>query len=306
MGKQLSDKATDRTIGIKYKADRFGDQNYNIQKLKADIDKVLSQNYASLTDIQLRHYEQLIAEKKLTASKFHSPNLRLKEFINETERLISRKISESDKIDDLIKDAILNRWVNEGRAYHKGKRDNCAFCGNQITIARWEKLEKHFDEESSKLEQDIDALIKKIEGEKQLTTSVLSINKSLFYSTFHERLDAVSEALKGAVWQYSTSLDALISQLKSRKDDLLNTKVFQQPKDTSAVLVDAWDGYEAIRIESETFTESLSKKQSEAKTALRLDEISKYLITIGYQTQLLDIESKKAALDVVENKGKHN
>ena len=37
--KQLSDKATDRKIGIKYKSERFGDQNYNIQKLRSDIRK---------------------------------------------------------------------------------------------------------------------------------------------------------------------------------------------------------------------------------------------------------------------------
>ena len=33
--RELGDKATNRTIGIRYKPERFGDQNYNIQKLKA-------------------------------------------------------------------------------------------------------------------------------------------------------------------------------------------------------------------------------------------------------------------------------
>lgn len=95
---QLSDKATDRKIGIKYQADRFGDQNYNIQKLKADIDKVLNENYISPTDTQLTQYEQLITEKTLQpASRFQRPSLRLVEFANEAEQLISRKISESDK-----------------------------------------------------------------------------------------------------------------------------------------------------------------------------------------------------------------
>ncbi len=37
LDKQLSDKATDRKIGIKYQSERFGDQNYNVQKLSNDI-----------------------------------------------------------------------------------------------------------------------------------------------------------------------------------------------------------------------------------------------------------------------------
>ena len=305
LNKQLSDKATGRQIGIRYKADRFGDQNYNIQKLKGDIDKVLSDGYISPIDTKLAQYEQLISEKRLQpAPRFQGPNLRLNEFIKEAELLISKEISESDKIDDLIKDAVLNRWVDEGRAYHKGKRDNCAFCGGHISADRWEKLDKHFDEESSKLKESVNALIKKIEAEKQSADSALTVNKSLFYSTFHSRLDSVSEKLKGAVDGYTNSLDILASQLGSRKDNLLNPQSFQKPEDTTAPLSGVWSEYEVIRSESEAFTESLGKEQSEAKVALRLDEVSKYLITIGYQDQLLDIAKKKKSLDDVEQKGK--
>jgi len=305
LDKQLSDKATGRKIGIKYKADRFGDQNYNIQKLKGDIDKVLSDDYVSPTDSKVMHFEQLISEKRLQpAPRLQSPNLRLDEFIKEAERLIGKRISESDKIDDLIKDAILNRWVDEGRAYHKGKRDNCAFCGGQISADRWERLEKHFDEESNKLKQSIDALINKIDVEKQAAASALAVNKSSFYSTFYKRLEVVTENLKGAVEHYTSSLDLLIYQLNARKDDLLNPQLFQKPEDTSVSLSGVWSQYEVIRSESESFTELLGEKQSEAKAALRLDEVSKYLVTIGYQDQILDIEKKRKSLDDLEQKGK--
>lgn len=305
LNNQLSDKATGRQIGIRYKADRFGDQNYNINKLKGDVDKVLSDDYISPTDTKLAQYEQLISEKRLQpAPRFQSPNLQLREFIKEAEPLISKKISESDKIDDLIKDAVLNRWVDEGRAYHKGKRENCAFCGGHISADRWEKLDKHFDEESNKLKEAVNALIRKIEAEKQSAGSALTVNKSLFYSTFHSRLDGVTEKLKGALDGYTNSLDILASQLGARRDDLLNPQSFQKPEDTTAPLTGVWSEYEVIRSESEAFTESLGKEQSEAKLALRLDEVSKYLITIGYQDQILDIRKKRRSLDDLEKKGK--
>ena len=49
LDKQLSDKATDRKIGIKYQSERFGDQNYNVQKLSNDIRDVLSESYKELS-----------------------------------------------------------------------------------------------------------------------------------------------------------------------------------------------------------------------------------------------------------------
>ena len=79
-------------------------------------------------------------------SPFHPVKLQFGNLANETEALITKKIGESDKIEELVKDAVLNRWVSEGRLQHKGKRENCGFCGGAITPERWGKLEKHFDE----------------------------------------------------------------------------------------------------------------------------------------------------------------
>ncbi|BBJ22104.1 AAA family ATPase [Candidatus Nitrotoga sp. AM1P] len=174
--KQLSDKATDRNIGIKYKPERFGDQNYNVTKLKTEIEEVLKPSYQPSTGDQLSNYEKLIAEKILQpVSPFCPSKLQFGNLANEAEILITKKISESDKIEELAKDAVLNRWVSEGRSHHKGKKRACGFCGSAITTERWEKLEKHFDEESSKLEKDLDVFLNKIETEKNSTSLALSI-----------------------------------------------------------------------------------------------------------------------------------
>lgn len=62
---KLSKKAIDREIGIKYKVDLYGDQNYNIQKLKKDIE-VTENNYTSLSVDEKQQYQQLISQKKIT------------------------------------------------------------------------------------------------------------------------------------------------------------------------------------------------------------------------------------------------
>ena len=63
LDKQLGDKATDRIIGIKYKPDRYGDQNYTRPKLDSDIKTVQSTGYKLLTNEQQAEYEKLINEK---------------------------------------------------------------------------------------------------------------------------------------------------------------------------------------------------------------------------------------------------
>jgi wobble nucleotide-excising tRNase len=303
--KQLSDKATDRQIGIKYKPERYGDQNYNVTKLKSDIEEVLKTSYKTPADDQSSEYEKLIIEKILQPVAPCRPlNLQFCKLANEAEVLVTKKIGESDKIEELVKDALLNRWVSDGRAHHKGKRQDCGFCGGVITPDRWNKLEKHFDEESDKLEKDLDILIKKIETDKTSASSALSINNVLFYSKFHEQLQSLDKRIQLAVGDYTSSLDELASQLKSRKNDLLNQKDFKRPSDASNNLLDILNEYEVIRTESATFSSSLATEQNKAKKALRLDEVEKYLTTILYQNQISDINTKKEKLEVIEKYGK--
>ena len=299
--KQLKDKAIDRKIGIKYKSERFGDQNYDIQKLKTEIKKVRRVGYQPPTDEQLAQHEKLISEKTLQPiSPFSAPRLECESLTTATEALLAKKISESDKIEELVKDAVLNRWVNDGRTHHKGKRDKCAFCDNPISEERWKVLEKHFDEESERLEKDIDALIDRIVTEKNTVSAALAIDKSLFYSKFHNQLDELTKTLKDVVGNYDNALEKLATQLKARKEDILNQKAIIKPDDTSADLLTAWSTYESIRTDSDNFTTSLNTEQARAREALRLKEVSDYLITIRYQEQLYSIEELSGKLDAAE------
>ncbi len=75
--------------------------------------------------------------------------------MTETEKLVSKEVIQSDKIQQLVKDSILNRWVKEGKAWHKDKLETCAFCGNKISLERWRELDKHFDEESESLKKTL-------------------------------------------------------------------------------------------------------------------------------------------------------
>jgi wobble nucleotide-excising tRNase len=298
---QLKTKATDKAVGIRYKSDRYGNQNYDIRNIKLDIGAIKAADYQPPTSEEVAQHEKLISEKTLpTIPPFRSPSLNFQDLATGAEALVVRKITESDKIEELVKDAVLNRWVNDGRTHHKGKRNKCAFCDNPISENRWQELEKHFDEESDRLEKDIDTLIVRVDTEKSMTGSALFVDKANFYSKFHNRLDELVKAQKSAADRYGQALDALASQLKVRKKDILNQKSFERPLDTSNDLVTAWNFYEEIRNESDSFSTLLNAEQVKAKEALRLKEVSDYLITIRYQELVDMIDNLKLKCDESE------
>ena len=298
--KEKRRKATiDRNFSIKYNPDRFGDQNYDIRKFNNDIENVLSENYELLTDKEMKQYDKEISESKLSPLPiFCAPELNFTSLVTEAEKLVTKEISESNKIDELVRNAILNRWVKEGRTYHKDRPNKCAFCGNFISENRWQELEKHFDEESELLEKEIDTLIERIEREKEIVQSALDINKNLFYSQFHNELDELKWKQDDATRQYIKSMSSLINQLTDKKEEILNQKSFTEPNNATSELEKSWELYTNIRIKSNDATTSLDERQRKAREQLRLKEVWDFCHTIGYsercsETKRLEEEKNK-------------
>lgn len=280
--KKLSYKAIDRTDGIKYKPDRFGDQNYTITKIKADIETVLSPTYLPLKDFQIREYERTISEQaKNRIQTVASPVLSINTFLSITKELLERKIGSSNKITELLHDIALNEWVKKGVELH-AERKTCAFCGNVISDERWNILQAHFDEESKKLEKDIDDCILRMENEKNAILSSLMIDKNLFYSIFYSRLDDIAAEFALESKKYNAQIDSLINQLKERKQQITVTLQLNALEYNCESFFEVFRKYNEICFEHNQYTRELGLKQNDARIALRLHEVYTFCSTIGY------------------------
>ena len=184
-----------------------------------------------------------------------------------------------------LKDAILNRWVKEGRQLHKDKIEQCSFCGNEITQERWNALESHFDEESEKLEKEIDSLISETENSIRKIETMLVIDKNLFYSKFHTDLDTLTEQREKAIDVLKSDLNTVRDKLVERKDDLLNSKSYDNVTDNSKLLEDCWSKYETFRTAANEYSSSLETEQTKAKNLLRLREVSDFTSDIQYSNE---------------------
>lgn len=306
LGSQLNEKAIGRQGGIKYSPEKYGDQNYTNTKLKEEILLVKKEEFITISNEEKVLAEKILLEQaKKDIPELEELTLSFDTFSSKAKELVIKPITQSDKIEDLVKNAILNRWVKEGRELHKDKLDTCAFCNNEIEGTRWKELDKHFDEESDKLEKEIINLISDIEKENKIFDSIEIIKKSDFYSKYNDEFDLVKNTFDKSIKDYQNSLNLLVSQLEKRKNDIINVQVFDVPYNYKLHVISAEEKIEELRIKSNKYTSKLSQEQEKAKRNLRLGEIYDFIATIKYDEQEANISKLYKKL-LEEKKKKEN
>jgi len=297
---KLRDKANKAGTGIKHNK-TFGDANYNVSKIETDISTVSKDTYPPLTDEQVGKFHDLLREEpKPEIAESSSFNLQYTEITSKAKELIEKKIQASDPIQELLNDAALATWVRNGREHHKGKRDKCAFCGNDLPSDLWEKLDKHFNQESEGLRQALETLLGLIERERSRVPNLLKIKNSDFYSNFAANLDLWAEQLSTLSTSYIESLDSTKEQIEKRRDDIFTPLEFNAPDSVEKDLDAVRDSYEQLRNESNQFTASLSAEQSKARAALLLHEVYTFINYIKYGDECTAIKALNEAMDKAE------
>ncbi|CAM3608897.1 hypothetical protein VA7868_03545 [Vibrio aerogenes CECT 7868] len=298
--RKLRDKANKADSGIKHNKS-FGDANYNVTKIRADISTVTKDTYSVLSDEQVeKFYELLREELKPEIPESSNFNLQYSTIILKAKELIEKKIQASEPIQELLNDVALENWVRTARGHHQKKRDKCAFCGSDLPDDLWEKLDKHFNQESEELRQDLETLIGSIERERSRVPNLLKINNSDFYSNYTADLDSLAGQLSTISTSYIESLDSIKEQIEKRKDNIFTPLELNEPESVEENLNAIRDSYDQIRIKSNQFADSLSSEQSEARTALRLHEIFTFITDIKFEEENTAISALKKSMDLAE------
>ena len=287
--KQKNIKATDRNVGIKYSSDRFGNQNYNIRNLEADIATVLSENYIPLDSALIKQYENYLIEKVLrTPKEIETIGLRINDILITVDELCRRPINSSNKIQELLNDIALQTWVKNGLDYNKG-RDNCAFCGQPLNDARWAELFSHFDEESEKLNRELLEIKDSIMKEKSRVENGFDFESAEFYSEYADKLNSLAEWYQRETKKYFSLLDALSELIDRRLNSL------HQPIECNIFIPEfrfnkIFEGYAEIRRQSIEYTAGVATRKSEAQKQLRLTEVYNFTIIVRYTETMAKIQ----------------
>lgn len=313
---KIKQKATgDREHSVKYN-NIYGMPNYTSAMLERDITETLSTSYKPLTKEEIQQKKEMVREE---AKNNISEPKQLKisfEDINKTVRdLLSRTAGKSEKIEELVKDAALQKWVEHGMTLHQGKRTLCAFCGQEIHKNRWEKLEKHFDTEFAEVNKSLDAEYKELQELINEVNTCYALNKTEFYSNLSSDINSFTakwEALKTNIISY---LKTLQEQIEDKRGKLFDPIEFKETKDFSGEIDDIYATLTSIIQKHNGYTASLTIQKNEAQTALRYDAVYEFAKTINYQQEIINIsklddtaKNKKKELDdineIINNKKK--
>ena len=298
---KLSKKATDKSIGIKYKSDRFGEVNYTIAKIRSDIETIYQNEYQGPSTADIANCEAILRDT------VHEPitNIRFQHqystYKDEAVSLLEKEIGTSNKIQRLIHDTALNLWVKRGVEI----ADNasiCPFCGNPITDEFWSELHAHFDEESRKLENDIGGLIEQIRKEINKGAINDASIKLQLYSEYIGKYEVAKKLLDEKLSEYYNALQELIDQLEKRLANISHPVEFLSDKNCDNDIEEALNRLNLVLNENNSYAGELKNKQTSAKTVLRLKEVEDFCNTIDYRAVSEKIEKLKSIRDAAESK----
>lgn len=305
----MTKKATgDRNNSIKYKSDLYGDQNYDVRKLETDIAEVTNDTYAEIDQTKRDELTNTIKETALaTVNSVVAPQLGIDALKSTVKELIEKEVGKSDKIQELVNDAMLNKWVQEGKNLHEHDHAKCAFCGNDIRDTRWQALEQHFDEESRQLETDLDDIKQEITDEKIAIGSIVLAEDAKFYTSFHTELATTRKELTDAIKSYIDDLDTLLKQVDTRLSAIL-VKLNFRDVTTEYKIDEVLQKYnDEIVAQANEYTNGIAQRKAAAQNALRLDTVSEFVKTINYvdkktkitELEAIKVEAENAATDIV-------
>lgn len=298
---QLANKATVGEDSIKKNYVTYGDINYNITKLNGEI-RDIKESKVQIIDLEKKHqYETLLKENEKTdILELEIIECEIETVHNKVKGLVTKEILGSDKIHELLENATLNRWAQEGYDLHNSDREcKCSFCGNSISSERWLALDKHFDEETIKLKRDLLDVSSLIENKKnQLSEKKNSISEDLFYSELQVEATSAIDALNLSLSGIIEELDEYKSLVDARLQSLLKVIVFFKEINISSIeeLNSKVSLVNKIVKENNALTSDLKDRKTDAQKDLRYYEINSFIETINYLGQQTLISEKEVEL----------
>lgn len=278
--KELDDKLTDKARNIGNNT-----RNYKRNNLEEDINTVLETEYSPLDETKRNNLDILLKEsQKETINNIKESTVNFQNLMNKTKLLVEQKIGDTEKIEELVKNAQLNRWVKEGKTIQKGRK-TCAFCGNTISDERWSTLDRHFDEEYEKLDKNITNQISLIESEKLKIQTCFAIEEEKFYLHFRDKIKDLKARADLLKKDSDDLFLCLKEQLENKQKFMLDNINFYPPKDLSADISSFVSYYNQIIEQNNNYGANLAKEQKEAQNQLRLHKVYDFCKTIDYKKQ---------------------
>ncbi|HFP3635320.1 TPA: AAA family ATPase [Escherichia coli] len=272
----------------------YGKSVYNISSIKQDILSTQKISFKSLsTEEQIDKLALLRQEALPDITTSINIELKITEIKKTAEELLSRSITPTQPIQELLNDSILQLWVKQGVPLHKGKRETCAFCRQNLPHDIWQVLDSHFSKESTALELAIDDCLKSVKDAIAEIPTFIPLKENMFYPEEQTVFEQHKKNLSDELDIYREDLEALGASLKTRKNNLFQTFEIPNTSYTIEKIQQYARDINKLVDKNNTRTKTLEKDKNAARDALRLTDVATFIQTISYDAELARIENLK-------------
>lgn len=291
---QLIRKATAKETGIRNQPQVYGDQNYNITKLRKEIEEVTQAH--RLFDEQIIELKASLKEEAKQIP--HVPEYPFQSFDDINQRIkaiVEQQIMSSGKIEELVRNAIANKWVEEGCKLHEGKK-TCLFCGGEITKNRWAELERHYDEATRNLKDKAEKEVDWLEKQIQIAKELYKISPEKYYQHFKVEVEDINKDMDKLREKLFTALNGILLQVKEKLADIHSTPSYIEHTFDFSELNAIYSRIENLEKSATEYGAKLKQEQSKVQAKLRLSEVARFKEDIGYEEKVKLILEKEAVL----------
>lgn len=289
--KSLKEKASAGRTSIRNQSEVYGDQNYNIAKFRNELDSVTQEDI--LTNEQVDELKVTLKEdlkqipriSKVTFPSFEEINTRVKS-------IVEQQVLTSDKIEELVHNAMAHKWVEEGCELHKDRK-TCFFCGGTISASRWETLERHYDKATKNLKASIEKAIQWINEWIQIAQELYKVLPSNYYSCYKNEVESINKDMDALRKNLISALEGLLEQLKSKQENIHTTHTYTEYTFDFTAIEALYQRIQNLNENASQYGRNLSKVQAENRTKLRLSEVARFKEETGYSKTLDAIAEKE-------------
>lgn len=277
---------------------QYGSAVYNIGHIKSDIAATKKAGFVPLTTEEQAVKLSLLKQEALPdITGTLAVTLKLESLTATAEPLLSKTITPTKAIEELLKDSALQLWVKQGMGHHREKRDTCAFCRQDLPHDIWQVLDEHFSKESGDLETALDAAITSVTTEIGTVAGLNTFTGTQFYADERTAFETSSKALSQALGVYKKDLEALKKSLETRKNNLFQPTALKTPAHDAKEIAKHVADINALIGTSNGKTATLEKDKTSAREALRLADVFAFAEAITYDKELGRIATLKTTAD---------
>ena len=283
---------------------------YNVASIKTDIEAITIKDEKNMQTLN-RSFSLKKNERdllRLTVKQAQKPEIRLlqvqiprlDQFNKEVRKLVSRRITMSSTLQELVENDLLQAWVDEGRKVNH-RRKVCAFCGNPISMERWHALNAHFSKQSEGLKTALLEEKAKLEKLSKAMDGFGFMESHFFiaeniYAAYLDDYEKLMKQWDAFVMEYQTRIGELLNVIDERLKNIF-VPIITKPKknveyDESVNVMEVKKGtlsgikllrkMNALIEKNNAYGTKLEGDKQTARNKLRLDYVYAYCRDIDY------------------------